>query len=78
METTTNDIGTRGATQWWHGRRGATRDVTASAAGRQEARRLIVEIENLLRCVKVTADPEVARARAEVESAVAATKRALA
>lgn len=48
------------------------------AAVRQEARNLIAAVENLLRCVKDAADPEIARVRVEAESAVAATKRALA
>ena len=50
----------------------------ARAAVRQEVRKLMAEVENLLQCLKSTADPELARARAEVENAIAATKQALA
>jgi len=50
----------------------------ARAAVRQEARKLMAEVENLLQCLKSTADPELARARAEVENAISATKQALA
>jgi len=50
----------------------------ARAAVRQEVRKLIAEVENLLQCLKDIADPELARARAEVENAIAATRQALA
>jgi ElaB/YqjD/DUF883 family membrane-anchored ribosome-binding protein len=49
----------------------------ARAAVREEVRKLIAEVENLLQCVKNLADPELARARAEVENGIAATRQAL-
>jgi ElaB/YqjD/DUF883 family membrane-anchored ribosome-binding protein len=49
----------------------------ARAAVREEVRKLIAEVENLLQCVKNLPDPELARARAEVENAIAATREAL-
>jgi ElaB/YqjD/DUF883 family membrane-anchored ribosome-binding protein len=79
MDNTTNDMtGT--------GRHNGGTDIEAAreasrharSALRQEVRKLVTGVENLLRCVKDAADPEIARARAEVEHAVAATNRALA
>ena len=39
----------------------------ARSAVRDEVRKLIAEVENPFQCVKNLADPELARARAEVE-----------
>jgi ElaB/YqjD/DUF883 family membrane-anchored ribosome-binding protein len=79
MDIPTNDIATAG-------RHNGGTDVEAAReasrqarmAVRQEVRKLIAGVENLLRFVRDAADPEVARVRAEVESAVADTKKALA
>lgn len=79
MNTPTNDIATGGRNNGGtevEAAREASRQ--ARAALRQEVRKLIAGVENLLRLVRNAADPEVARVRAEVESAAAATKRALA
>jgi len=79
MDTPTNNIATGGR------HNGGTEVEAAREASRQarvavreEVRKLIAGVENLLRCVRDAADPEVVRVRAEVESAVAGTKRALA
>jgi ElaB/YqjD/DUF883 family membrane-anchored ribosome-binding protein len=79
MDTPTNDIATAGRHNGGNeveAAREASRQ--ARAAVRQEVRKLIAGVENLLRCVRDAADPEVTRVRAEVENAVADTKRALA
>ena len=78
MGTTANDLGRElhrdGATI-----RGAARDAARQArtAANQEVRRLIADVEDLIRRVGDAADPEVARLRAKVESAVASTKSAI-
>jgi ElaB/YqjD/DUF883 family membrane-anchored ribosome-binding protein len=62
------------------GVRGAARDAAKQARGaaNQEVRRLIADVEDLIRRVGDAADPELARLRAKVESAVATTKSAIA
>jgi len=59
--------------------RGAARDAARQArvAANQEVRRLIADVEDLIRRVGDAADPEVARLRAKVESALATTKTAI-
>jgi ElaB/YqjD/DUF883 family membrane-anchored ribosome-binding protein len=75
MGTTANDIDRDAATV-----RGAARDAArqARSAANQEVRRLIADVEDLIRRVGDAADPELARLRAKVESAVATTKTAIA
>jgi ElaB/YqjD/DUF883 family membrane-anchored ribosome-binding protein len=46
-------------------------------AANQEVRKLIADVEELIRRVADAADPELARLRAKVESTVATTKRAI-
>jgi ElaB/YqjD/DUF883 family membrane-anchored ribosome-binding protein len=50
----------------------------ARSAVRREIYILVADVENLLRCVKTKADSELGRVRADVVSALAATKRAVA
>jgi ElaB/YqjD/DUF883 family membrane-anchored ribosome-binding protein len=58
----------------------AARDASrqARAAINQEVHKLISDLENLVQRVGEAADPELRRLRAEVQSAIAATRRALA
>jgi ElaB/YqjD/DUF883 family membrane-anchored ribosome-binding protein len=78
VETPTNDLDREvhhhGATI-----RGAARDTPRQtrAAVNQEVRKLIADVEDLIRRVGDAADPELARLRSKVESAVAATKKAI-
>jgi ElaB/YqjD/DUF883 family membrane-anchored ribosome-binding protein len=59
--------------------KGAAREAVRQArvAANQEVRKLIADVEELIRCVGDAADPELARLRAKVESTVATTKRAI-
>jgi len=49
----------------------------ARVAANQEVRKLIADVEELIRRVGDAADPELARLRAKVESTVATTKKAI-
>src|ERR1700694_793455 len=75
MGTTANDID-RELNQ---AVRGATREAARQARGaaNQEVRRLIADVEDLIRRVGDAAYPELARVRAKVEAAVATTKKAI-
>jgi len=75
MDTTTYDTSGRPHTDV-EAVRAASRQ--ARAAVRDEVRVLIAEVKNLIRCVRSAKDPEVARARAGVQRAAAATKSVLA
>lgn len=59
--------------------RGAAREAARQArvAANQEVRKLIADVEELIRRVGDAADPELARLRAKVESTVATTKKAI-
>ena len=59
--------------------KGAAREAARQArvAANQEVRKLIADVEELIRRVADAADPELARLRAKVESTVATTKRAI-
>jgi ElaB/YqjD/DUF883 family membrane-anchored ribosome-binding protein len=59
--------------------KGAARDAARQArvAANQEVRKLIADVEDLVRRVGDAADPELARLRAKVESTVATTKKAI-
>jgi len=59
--------------------RGAARQAARQArvAANHEVRKLIADVEELLRRVGDAADPELARLRAKVESTVATTKKAI-
>ena len=59
--------------------RGAARDAgrQARTAANQEVRRLIADVEDLIRRVGDAADPELARLRAKVEATVETTKSAI-
>src|ERR1700730_3544311 len=59
--------------------RGAARQAARQArvAANHEARKLIADVEELLRRVSDAADPELARLRAKLESTVATTKKAI-
>jgi ElaB/YqjD/DUF883 family membrane-anchored ribosome-binding protein len=52
--------------------------LQARAAVSREVHKLITDVESLIRCVGDAADPELRRLRADVQSAIAATRRALA
>src|SRR5262249_22779138 len=62
-----------------HTAQGAARDAARHArlAANQEVRRLIADVEDLIRRVGDAADPELTRLRAKVEAAVANTKTAI-
>ena len=78
MDTTANDLDRElrhdGKTV-----KGAARDAARQArvAANQEVRKLIADVEELIRRVGDAADPELARLRAKVESTVATTKKAI-
>jgi ElaB/YqjD/DUF883 family membrane-anchored ribosome-binding protein len=59
--------------------RGAAREAARQArvAANHEVRKLIADVEELIRRVGDAADPELARLRAKVESTVATTKKAI-
>jgi ElaB/YqjD/DUF883 family membrane-anchored ribosome-binding protein len=59
--------------------KGAAREAARQArvAANQEVRKLIADVEELIRRVGDAADPELARLRAKVESTVATTKKAI-
>ena len=59
--------------------RGAARQAARQArvAANHEVRKLIADVEDLVRRVGDAADPELARLRAKVESTVATTKKAI-
>lgn len=50
----------------------------ARAAVGEEVHKLIADVENLIRRIGDAADPELRRARVEVQNAIAATRKALA
>ena len=78
METTANDLDRElrhnGKTV-----KGAAREAARQArvAAHQEVRKLIADVEELIRRVGDAADPELARLRAKVESTVVTTKKAI-
>ena len=59
--------------------KGAARDAArqAGVAANQEVRKLVADVEELIRRVGDAADPELARLRAKVESTLATTKKAI-
>ena len=59
--------------------RGAARQAARQArvAANQEVRKLVADVEELIRRVGDAADPELARLRAKVESTLATTKKAI-
>ena len=59
--------------------RGAAREAARQArvAANQEVRKLVADVEELIRRVGDAADPELARLRAKVESTLATTKKAI-
>jgi ElaB/YqjD/DUF883 family membrane-anchored ribosome-binding protein len=59
--------------------RGAAREAARQArvAANQEVRKLIADVEELIRRVGDAADPELARLGAKVESTVATTRKAI-
>jgi ElaB/YqjD/DUF883 family membrane-anchored ribosome-binding protein len=59
--------------------KGAAREAARQArvAANQEVRKLIADVEELIRRVGDAADPELARLRTKVESTVATTKKAI-
>jgi ElaB/YqjD/DUF883 family membrane-anchored ribosome-binding protein len=75
MGTTANDIDR----ELHQAVRGATREAARQARGaaNQEVRRLIADVEDLIRRVGAAADPELARLRAKVEATVVTTKKAI-
>ena len=78
METTANDLD-RELRHDGKTIRGAAREAARQArvAANQEVRRLIADVEELIRRVGDAADPELARLRAKVETTVATTKKAI-
>jgi len=79
METTANDLG-RTVRSDGKTIKNAASDVArrAKSAGNQEVNNLIADVEDLVSRVSEAADPEIARLRAKVESALATTKKAIA
>jgi ElaB/YqjD/DUF883 family membrane-anchored ribosome-binding protein len=77
METTANDLDR----ELSHVKtlKGAARETARQArvATNQEVRKLIADVEELIRRVGDAADPELARLRAKVETTVATTKKAI-
>jgi ElaB/YqjD/DUF883 family membrane-anchored ribosome-binding protein len=75
MGTTANDIDR----ELHQAARVATREAARQARGaaNQEVRRLITDVEDLVRRVGDAVDPDLARVRAKVEAAVATTKKAI-
>jgi ElaB/YqjD/DUF883 family membrane-anchored ribosome-binding protein len=77
METTANDLDR----ELSHVKtlKGAARETARQArvAANQEVRKLIADVEELIRRVGDAADPELARLRAKVETTVATTKKAI-
>jgi ElaB/YqjD/DUF883 family membrane-anchored ribosome-binding protein len=78
METTANDLD-RELSHNVKTLKGAARETARQArvAANQEVRKLIVDVEELIRRVGDAADPELARLRAKVETTVATTKKAI-
>jgi ElaB/YqjD/DUF883 family membrane-anchored ribosome-binding protein len=78
VETTANDLD-RELRHDGKTIRGAAREAARQArvAANQEVRRLIADVEELIRRVGDAADPELARLRAKVESTVATTRKAI-
>jgi ElaB protein len=72
MESTANDLGRE------HTRNGeAFRTASTRQAVRDEVRRLMEDVEELIRRVGDAADPEIARLRGKVEAAISTTKEAI-
>jgi ElaB/YqjD/DUF883 family membrane-anchored ribosome-binding protein len=78
VETTANDLD-REAHHHQATIRGAGRAAPRQGrlAVNQEVRKLIADVEDLIRCVGDAADPELARLRSKVESTIAATRKAV-
>jgi ElaB protein len=78
METTANDLD-RELRHDGKTIKGAAREAARQArvAAHQEVRKLIADVEELIRRVSDAADPELARLRAKVESTVATTRKAI-
>lgn len=77
METTANDLDREAHRP--QAIRGAARAAPRQArlAVNQEVRKLIADVEDLIRRVGDAADPELARLRSKVESTIATTKKAV-
>ena len=77
METTANDLDREAhRPQAVRGAAGAA-PRQARLALNQEVRKLIADVEDLIRRVGDAADPELARLRSKVESTIATTKKAV-
>jgi ElaB/YqjD/DUF883 family membrane-anchored ribosome-binding protein len=78
METTANDLD-RELRHDGKTIKGAAREAVRQArvAANQEVRKLIADVEELIRRVGDAADPELARLRTKVESTVATAKKAI-
>jgi ElaB/YqjD/DUF883 family membrane-anchored ribosome-binding protein len=78
METTANDLD-RELSHDGKTIKGAARETARQArvVANQEVRKLIADVEELIRRVGDAADPELARLRAKVETTVATTKKAI-
>ena len=79
MEAETEEFDRAGHHHNGGGAADAAREASlqARAAVSQEVHKLITDVESLIRCVGDAADPELRRLRAEVQSAIAATRRAV-
>lgn len=73
MESTANDLDREHARSG-----GAFRTASTRQAVRDEVRRLMEDVEELIRRVGDAADPEIARLRGKVEAAISTTKEAIA
>jgi len=79
METTANDLG-RAIRHDAKAAKGAATDASRRlrSTGNQEVKNLIADVEDLVSRVGEAADPEIARVRANVQSALATAKQAIA
>ena len=79
METTANDLG-RAIRHDAKSAKHATADAAhrLRSTGNQEVKNLIADVEDLVSRVGEAADPEIARVRAKVETALATAKQAIA
>jgi ElaB/YqjD/DUF883 family membrane-anchored ribosome-binding protein len=74
METTANDLDR----QRTRGRRHNASTAGARQTVKDQTRRLVADVEELIRCVGDAADPELARLRAKVQAAISGVQQAIA
>jgi ElaB/YqjD/DUF883 family membrane-anchored ribosome-binding protein len=74
METAANDLDREHA----HGGRHYASTASARQAVKDEVRRLVGDVEELVRCLGDAADPEIARLRSKVQAAISGVQQAIA